>query len=85
MRTKEELSRFTVAPESGADFVATKEGGLARLTPLKPRPRAWLKANADAEATWVGETLVVELPFFPALADGIIDAGFVFERTALLN
>lgn len=47
--------------------------------------RAWLHANTAEEATWTGDTLVIELRYFAGLADAIIAVGFLFERNALPN
>jgi hypothetical protein len=55
------------------------------LEPLTPVAEAWLRANVSREATWNGDTLVIEMRYFPALADAIIAAGFLFERNALPN
>ncbi len=39
----------------------------------------------DAESTWDEDTLIVELRYFPALANAISAAGFMFEREAFPN
>jgi len=44
-----------------------------------------LRANVSNEATWNGDRLVIEMRYFPALADAVITAGFSFERNALPN
>jgi len=44
-----------------------------------------LRANVLNEATWNGDSVVIEMRYFPALADAIIAAGFSFERNALPN
>lgn len=85
MNDKDRLFRATAAEGQGAGFVATREGGFAMLTPLTPAAEAWLHANSTEEATWAGDTLVIELRYFAGLADAIIAAGFLFERNALLN
>lgn len=72
-------------PDSGADFLATREHGLALSTPHTSRARTWLNLHASAEATWSGESLVVELRFFPGIADAIIDTELTFERDAYVN
>lgn len=79
------LARFTAPVGSGAAFRASGEGGLALVLPLTPKAEMWLRGSAAAEATWLGDALVVEMRFFPALADAIIAAGFFFERDALPN
>lgn len=79
-RPEDPLARFTDIAENGAGFCAEREGGFAKLTPLTPRAKAWLHANVDDEARFLGETLVVEMRYFPPLADAIIAAGFTFER-----
>ena len=55
------------------------------LEPLTPVAQAWLRANVSREATWDADRLVIEMRYFPALADAIIAAGFLFERNALPN
>lgn len=85
MTEPEDLSRFTATAESGAAFSATKDGGLVTLVPLTPRATTWLSQHVDDEATWLGEALVVEERYFFAIADGIMDAGFTFERPPLPN
>jgi hypothetical protein len=36
----------------------------------------------SGEASWIGDALMVEIGYFPDLADAAIDAGFLFERNA---
>lgn len=79
------LFKHTVAPGQGVGFLATSEAGFALLEPLKPLAEAWLRANVSNEATWNGDSVVIEMRYFPALADAIIAAGFSFERNALPN
>lgn len=57
------------------------------LEPLTPSATAWLHAHVDEDedATWVGDRLAVEMRYFPALADALIEAGHLFERDALPN
>ena len=55
------------------------------LEPLTPLAEAWLGGNVSREATWDTDRLVIEMRYFPALADAIIAAGFLFERNALPN
>lgn len=70
---------------AGAAFRATREGGLALVEPLTPRAEAWLHSSTDEETTWVGPAVAVEMRYFPALADRIIEAGFLFEREPFPN
>jgi hypothetical protein len=35
--------------------------------------------QSSDDASWHGDELVVEMRYWPALVDGIIDAGFLFE------
>ena len=79
------LERARAPRDAGAAFTATRTGDLALITPLTPRAAAWLHENTAAEASWVGDALAVEMRYFPALADAIIDAGFLFEREAYVN
>ncbi|NJR79334.1 hypothetical protein [Sphingomonas corticis] len=79
------LLKFCAPRDAGAAFLATHEGSFAMIEPLTPRAESWLRANVDAEATWMGKALVVEFRYFPDLVDAIIDAGFLFERDAFPN
>ena len=79
------LAAHRAPREAGAAFSATREGGLALIEPLTPRAEAWLHARVGDDATWAGNRLVVEIRFFPTLADTIIEAGFLFERDPLPN
>lgn len=45
----------------------------------------WLRGHVDEEATWLGGMLVVEMRYFPDVAEAIIEAGFLFERNAYLS
>lgn len=85
MMPPEDLSRYTATAETGAGFTATKDGLLVMLTPITPRATAWLHENVGDDATWLDDTLVVEVRYFGDLADAIMDAGFLFERSALPN
>lgn len=85
MTNGKSLFQHTVAPDQGAGFVATRDGGFAILEPLTPHAANWLQANVGDEATWMGESLVIEMRYFADLADAIVAAGFLFERNALLN
>ena len=82
---EDDLTRFTAPREAGAAFSATREGSLSFLEPLTPRADAWLRENVGDEATWLGPSLVVEDRYFPTIADAIIAAGFLFERSAYPN
>ena len=81
----ERLFRHTTTLDQGANFVATKDGGLALITPHDVLAEQWLRAHVGAEATWLGDTLAVELRYFPDLAEAIIAVGFSFERDPLPN
>ena len=82
MWTHGQLATAIVPPGTGADFVAAREGSLARVRPLCEPARQWLRSQVTGEVSWLGEDLVVELRFFPALADAILEAGFRFEGNA---
>ena len=75
--------KFTATTECGASVRAEREGGLAVITPLRPGAESWLHEHVRDEATWSGDRLVVEMRFFPILADALMAAGFTFERHAL--
>ena len=77
--------QHTTTLDQGANFLATKEGHLALLTPHDADAEDWLRGHVGEEAIWLGPTLAVELNYFPALAEAIIAAGFSFERDALPN
>ena len=79
------LAQHTATADSGAGFLATRERGLAIVTPITPAAGAWLRANVGAESTWNGDSVVVEMRYFPGLADAIIAAGFAFERDPYPN
>jgi hypothetical protein len=85
MNDRSDLARHRAPIEAGAAFRATREGDLALIEPLTPRAEAWLRDGVDEDATWMGPALVVEMRYFPDLADAIIAAGFLFERDALPN
>ncbi len=79
------LAKHTATAETGAGFVASREGGLALVTPLTEAAGTWLRGHASLDATWVGDAVVVEPRYFPDLADAIIAAGFTFERQPYPN
>ena len=83
--TSARLAQYTAAPGQGASFVATRRDGFAMILPLGLNAETWLTAYTDSEATWHGDELVVEMRYFPALADAIIEAGFLFERGSFPN
>ena len=89
MEERDEVERRLTAamlpPGSGASFAATRHAGLARIEPLTVAAEAWLHEHAGDEASWNGVALVVEMRYFPGLADAIIAAGFTFERDARPN
>ena len=82
---EDHLFQHTTTLDQGANFLATRDGHLALLTPLDAVAEDWLRSHVGEEATWLGPTLAVELNYFPALAEAIIAAGFSFERDALPN
>lgn len=55
------------------------------MEPLSGRAEHWLHAITDDESIWIGPVLVVEIRFFPKIADAAIEAGLTFQRAALLN
>ncbi|MBB5719942.1 hypothetical protein FHR23_002901 [Stakelama sediminis] len=67
---------------AGADLLATRHAGLGRIEPLTSRSRKWLKAISADDAGWDGDALVVELRYFPAIADAAIANGLTFESAA---
>ena len=75
----------TLPPGSVASIVATKHSGFARLDPLTDVAAEWLRTIAGPEANWTGDPLIVELRYFPEIAEAAIAAGFTFERDALPN
>ena len=79
------LWQHTATRENGAGFCATREGHMSLLTPLTPKAGSWLRDNVGEDATWVGDALFVEDRYWPDLVDGIIAAGFTFERNELPN
>ena len=85
MTSARRLLDATAAPGNGASFVATHEGQFARITPLTAHAAKWLQRSTGAESTWLGDTLVVEMRYFPEIAEAIIEAGFLFERNAYLS
>ena len=85
MSNEERLIRAMRSPGAGASLAATKHSGLARVAPLTAAAESWLRAYAPPEASWDEEALVVELRYFPELADAAIAAGLTFERDAKLN
>ena len=82
---EDRMFQHTTTLDQGANFLATKEGKLALLTPHDAVAEDWLRRHVSGEATWLGPTLAVELNYFPALAEAIIEAGFSFEPDALPN
>lgn len=85
MTAARRLLDATAAPGNGASFVAMREGSFARITPLTSAAEAWLRSNVGGESTWLQDTLVVEMRYFPNVAEAIIEAGFLFERNAYLS
>ena len=83
--TTAHLARYTAAPGQGASFIATRSAGLAVIEPLSTAAHTWLVDHVGDETSWNGDTLVVEMRYFPGLADAIIEAGYLFERNAFPN
>lgn len=79
------LRRHLATAESGAAFRAERHAGLALIEPLTLRAEAWLRGQVGEEASWQDGALVVEMRYFPPLADAIIAEGFTFERDKLPN
>ena len=75
MSDAERLARATLPPGSGASIAATRHAGLARLEPLTTNAEAWLHSITGPEASWDGDALVVELRYFPEIAEAAIAAG----------
>lgn len=71
--------------DTSADLLATRHAGLACLEPLTGRGESWLSTIAAAEASWAGDALIIELRYFPAIADAAIDAGLTFEHETSPN
>ena len=85
MTDAERLARAMLPPGSGASIAATRHAALARLEPLTEAAGAWLREAASPEASWDCDALVVEMRYFPNVAEAAIAAGFTFERDALPN
>ena len=85
MSETERLARAMLPPGAGASIAATRHAGLARLEPLTERAVQWMESVTGDEASWDGDALIVEMRYFPAIADAAIAAGLTFERDALLN
>lgn len=79
------LAEAMLPPGSGASLSATRNGGQVFVEPLTTAAEAWLQANTDEEAMWLGPSLVVEMRYWPQLAEAAIEAGLTFEREAKLN
>jgi hypothetical protein len=82
MNDPRDLRLYVVPPGHGAAFRAEREGGLAFLRPLTEEAADWLADLIDSEAQWNDGRLVIELRYFPPIADAIVDAGFLFEGDA---
>lgn len=82
------LFGHTATEANGAAFRATRDGpGMARVSPLTRKALAWLEEHVFShdDVTRLGDDVMVEMSFFPRLADGIMAAGFTFERDELPN
>ena len=85
MSDTDRLARAMLPPGSGASIAATRHAGLARLEPLTEAAAVWLHDLASQDASWDGSALVVEMRYFPDVAEAAIAAGFMFERDAMPN
>ena len=83
--TNARLAIYTAAPGQCASFIATRRGRQAVILPLSLGAESWLRINANVEAIWDGDELVVEMRDFLNLADAIYHAGFLFDRSAFPN
>jgi len=77
------LWQAALPPGAGAAFAVTRHGGLARVAPLTPAAAAWLGDYAGVGASWDAEALIVEVRYFPELAEAAIASGLTFERDPL--
>jgi hypothetical protein len=80
-----DIAPSTLPPGSGASFCATKHKGVVRIEPLTSRAQTWLFGCIGQEAAWIDGALVIRLGYFTLFADAATEAGFTFERDALLN
>lgn len=71
--------------DQGANFVAAVFGGVAWVTAHGEVVGQCLRDHVDAKATWLGDSLAVDLSYSPALAEAIIAARFSLERDPLPN
>lgn len=85
MSDDDHLAAAMLPPGSGASIAATRHAGLARLEPLTEAAASWMHVVAGDEASWDGDALLVEMRYFPDLADAAIAAGLTFERDARPN
>ena len=83
--TNARLAIYTAAPGQCASFIATKRGRQAAILPLSLGAESWLRTAANVAAIWNGDELVVDMHDFPDLADAVIEAGFLFDRSAFPN
>lgn len=81
----ERLRKAMVPPGSGASLCATRHAGLVSVEPLTVSAEAWLNAYAGDEASWMGPCLMIEMRYWPELAEAAIAAGLTFERDAMPN
>lgn len=85
MNSGSNLAGAIRGPNGGGDFEATREGSLAKLRPLKANAAEWLRNNLATGTTWHGDTAIIELAYFGAIAEVIVEAGFTFEREVWLQ
>ncbi|MGI4880732.1 MAG: hypothetical protein ACRYG4_24980 [Janthinobacterium lividum] len=85
MMTARRVLDATAAPGDGANFVATREGSFVRVTALTAHAAVWLQQSVSVDSTWLDKTLVIEMRYFPDIAEAIIENGFLFERNVYLS
>lgn len=74
-----------VPPGAGGDLLASRHAGLARIEPRTLRGTHWLRSVASSESSWDGSALIVEMRYFPEVADAAIEAKLTFEREELIT
>jgi hypothetical protein len=79
MSKRGDIQQFVVPPGHGAGFKAERHGGLAFFRPLTQDAVRWLQEHVGEETSWIDGALAIEMRYFPALVEGIIEAGFLFE------
>ena len=56
---EDRLFQHTTTLDQGANFLATRDGHLALLTPHDGVAEDWLRRHVGEEATWLGPTLAI--------------------------